>query len=73
MSISLTPIITTAGLQAVLSATNDGLQAKISDVAFSNPVFGTAIFHSGYMNLCWLNTSTVGYGDSIFFCLQAGC
>jgi len=36
MSVSLTPIITTAGLQAVLSATNDGLQAKISHVALGD-------------------------------------
>lgn len=36
MSVSLTPIITTAGLQAVLSASNDGLQAKISHVALGD-------------------------------------
>lgn len=36
MSVSLTPVITTAGLQAVLSATNDGLQAKISHVALGD-------------------------------------
>ncbi len=36
MSVSLTPVITTAGLQAVLNASNDGLQAKITQVALGD-------------------------------------
>jgi Phage tail-collar fibre protein len=36
MSVSLTPIITTAGLQAVLNATNDGVQARITHVALGD-------------------------------------
>lgn len=36
MSISLIPLITSAGLQAVLNATNDGVQARISHVALGD-------------------------------------
>lgn len=36
MSVSLTPIITSAGLQAVLNATNDGVQARITHVALGD-------------------------------------
>ena len=36
MSVSLTPVVTLAGLQAVFNATNDGLQARISHVALGD-------------------------------------
>ena len=36
MSINLTPVITLAGLQAVLNATDDGLQARITEVVLGD-------------------------------------
>ena len=36
MSVSLTPVMTLAGLQAVLNATNDGVQARITHVALGD-------------------------------------
>lgn len=36
MSVSLKPVITIAGLEAVLNATNDGLQARITHVALGD-------------------------------------
>ncbi|MCG7878345.1 MAG: phage tail protein [Candidatus Thiodiazotropha endolucinida] len=36
MSVSLAPVITTAGLQAVLNATDDGVQARITHVALGD-------------------------------------